>query len=203
MNRIHVAAYIRTSTKDQDGKGQRESIRRALEARGWDATFFLDQGVSGARASRPELDVMVKGAKAGKYCTVVIAGLDRLGRSLVDLLHLLQGLSNAGCSVVSLREGVDFSTAAGRLQIQLLGAFAEFEREILVERVNAGIRAARIHGTRSGNAIGRPRLEVRAEQVLGMRLDDGLSWSEIARALGVSRSTARRIYAYAKTPPGI
>jgi putative DNA-invertase from lambdoid prophage Rac len=152
------ALYVRTSTSDQDGQAQLHALRRATDARGWTvAREFLDLGHSGAKASRPALDELRRAAKAGEVRAVMIVGLDRLGRSLRELLVLLDELNAAGCAVISLREAIDLTTPTGRLLVHLIAALAEFERELIRERVRAGIARVRATGkTRSGRPIGRP-----------------------------------------------
>ncbi|MEN9797305.1 MAG: hypothetical protein RL653_1001 [Pseudomonadota bacterium] len=187
------ALYVRTSTTDQDGAAQLHALKRAAEARGWlDVREFVDLGHSGAKASRPALDELKRAARAGEVGHVMVVGLDRLGRSLRDLLVLLDDLAAAGCSVVSLREGVDLSTPAGRLQVQILGALAEFERELIRERVRTGLDRARSKGTRTGRPIGRPRREVDVARVRELRAE-GRSWRYIAQALKVPRRTVERL----------
>ena len=189
------ALYVRTSTTDQDGAAQLHALKRAAEARGWvGVREFIDLGHSGAKASRPALDALKKAARAGEVSEVMVVGLDRLGRSLRDLLVLLDDLAAAGCAVVSLREGVDLSTPAGRLQVQILGALAEFERELIRERVKAGIDRARASGTRSGKPIGRPRRQFDIERARAMRAE-GRSWRSIAQALKVPRRAVERLLA--------
>ncbi len=182
------ALYIRTSTADQDGQAQLHALRRAAEARGWSPREFVDIGFSGAKASRPALDDLRRAARAGEVRAVMVAGLDRLGRSLRDLLHLLDELTAAGCIVVSLREGVDLSTPAGRLQVQILGALAEFERELIRERVRAGMQAAKAAGTHCG----RPWTPTSVITAALERLTAGETIAAIARATGVSATTIRR-----------
>jgi DNA invertase Pin-like site-specific DNA recombinase len=186
------ALYVRTSTKDQDGAAQLHALKQAATARGWvDVREFVDLGVSGARARRPALDELRRAARHGNVDGVLVVGLDRLGRSLTDLLALLGELSSSGCAVASLREGIDLGTPAGRLQVQLLGAFAEFERALIQERVRAGMERARKEGTRSGRAIGRPRRRLDAS-VVGDALAHHGSVAAAARALGVPRATFQR-----------
>jgi len=189
------ALYVRTSTTDQDGAAQLHALKRAADARGWlDVREYIDLGHSGAKASRPALDSLKRAARAGEVREVMVVGLDRLGRSLRDLLVLLDDLAAAGCSVVSLREGVDLSTPAGWLQVQILGALADFERELIRERVRAGLDRARSSGTRSGRAIGRPRRQFDVERARAMRAD-GKSWRDIAQALRVPRRILERAVA--------
>ncbi len=186
------ALYVRTSTSDQDGQAQLHALHRAAEARGWaDVREFTDLGHSGAKANRPALDDLRKAVRAGEVREVMAYALDRLGRSLRDLLLLLDELSAAGCAVVTLREGIDLSTPAGRLQVSILGALAEFEREIIRERVRSGLARAKEKGTRSGKAIGRPRRDFDLGAARRMR-EAGRSWRSIAQALKVPRRTVER-----------
>ena len=191
-----TALYVRTSTTDQDGQAQLYALRRAAEARGWVGTAeFLDIGHSGAKASRPALDALKKAAREGKVRVVIVFALDRLGRSLRDLLLLLDDLNASGCAVVSLRESIDLTTPTGRLLIHMIAALAEFERAIITERVRSGIARVKATGkTRSGKAIGRPRREVDVEAVHRLR-SEGRTWRQVAQALKVPRKTLERAYA--------
>jgi DNA invertase Pin-like site-specific DNA recombinase len=188
-----TAIYARTSTTDQDGAAQLHALRRAVDARGLaGAREFIDLGHSGAKASRPALDMLRAAARAGEVRVVFVFALDRLGRSLRDLLVLLDELSAAGCAVVSLREAIDLSTPTGRLLVHLIAALAEFERGIILERVRSGVARVRETGrTRSGKPTGRPRREVDVQRVAELRAA-GRSWREVAVALKVPRRTAER-----------
>ena len=190
------AIYVRTSTADQDGQAQLHALRQAAKARGWqDVREFVDIGHSGAKSSRPALDALRQAAKKGEITEAMSYALDRLGRSLRDLLLLLDDLTAAGCAVVTVREGLDLTTPAGRLQVQILGALAEFEREVIRERVRSGIARAKVAGTRSGKSIGRPRRDDIDLAEVARRRADGASWRDIARALKVPRRTLTRAVA--------
>jgi DNA invertase Pin-like site-specific DNA recombinase len=139
--------------------------------------------VSGAKDSRPALDVMVKDARARRLDTVVVWRLDRLGRNLRHLIMLLEDLAAVGVGFVSLGEGIDTATPAGRLQLHVLGAIAEFERERIRERVRAGLARARAQGTR----LGRPRVAP-----LPVSAPADLTVRQAAALFGVSSSTAAR-----------
>lgn len=130
-----VAIYARVSTFDQEPENQLLELRRYVAARGWTAVEFVDRGVSGAKDKRPALDTLVKDAKRRRFDVVVCWRLDRLGRNLKHLILLLDELSALGVGFVSLAEGIDATTPAGRLQLHILGAIAEFERERIRERV--------------------------------------------------------------------
>lgn len=189
------ALYVRTSTLDQTGEAQLHALRRATEARGWTETReFIDLGHSGAKASRPALDELKRAARAGEVREVMVFGLDRLGRSLRDLLVLLDELTAAGCAVISLRESIDLTTPTGRLLVHLIASLAEFERELIRERVKSGIARVKATGkTRSGKAVGRPRRGVNVDAVNRLRAE-GRTWRQIAQALKVPRRTLERAY---------
>lgn len=126
--------------------------------------------------------------------------LDRLGRSLRDLLLLLDDLAASGCSVISLRESIDLSTPTGRLLVHLIASRAEFERELIRDRVRAGLARVRATGrTRSGKAIGRPGRDVDLDAVATLRAA-GRSWRDIAQALHVPRRTLTRTWALEHNP---
>src|SRR5712691_3890768 len=179
---MKAALYARVSTLDQEPENQLQELRRYLDARGWTAAEFVDRGVSGAKDRRPALDQLLADAKRRRFDVVVCWRLDRLGRSLKHLITLLDELQALGVAFVSLAEGIDATTPAGKLQMHILGAIAEFERERIRERVLAGLARARTQGKR----LGRPRalrpLD-RLQQVAGLSIDDA------ARTLSVSRST--------------
>lgn len=157
-----------------------------MAARQWEPSAeFVDHGVSGVCESRPALDQLVKAAKRRRFDVLVVWKLDRLGRNLRHLILLLDELAGLGVGFVSLGEGIDTQTPAGRLQLHILGAIAEFERERLRERVLAGLNRARAQG----RMLGRPRQVVPEERVAAVR---GLSVRQAARVLGVSPATAAR-----------
>ena len=162
-----------------------QRLRRYVTARGWDATDYVDQGVSGAKDSRPALNTLVKDATRRRFDTLVVWRLDRLGRSLKHLISVLEELHSVGVAFVSLAEGIDATTPAGRLQMHILGAIAEFERARIVERVRAGLARAR----RQGRKLGRPNGVVPWDRLAQVR---DLSHAEASHALGVSRSTVKR-----------
>jgi DNA invertase Pin-like site-specific DNA recombinase len=196
-----TALYVRTSTADQTGEAQLHALRRAAEARGWvDVKEFIDLGHSGATASRPALDQLRAAARKGEVRQVLVFALDRLGRSLRDLLLLLDDLAASGCSVISLREYIDLSTPTGRLLVHLIASLAEFERELIRDRVRAGLARVKATGrTRSGKAVGRPRRDVDLDAVAALRAQ-GRSWRDIAQALHVPRRTLTRTWALEHNP---
>ena len=180
-----AAIYARVSTLDQEPENQLQELRRYVEARGWSAKEYTDRGVSGAKDRRPALDQMIADARRRRFDVLVCWRLDRLGRNLKHLVGLLDDLQGLGVAFVSLGEGIDATTPAGRLQMHLLAAIAQFERERIVERVKAGLQRARTQGRR----LGRPRRLVPKALLEPVR---GLSVRQAAAKLGVSAATAHR-----------
>ncbi len=147
---MRAAIYARVSTLNQEPENQLAELRRYVGARGWTAIEFVDKGVSGAKDRRPALDALIKDAKRRRFDVLVCWRLDRLGRSLKHLVTLLDELQALGVAFVSLHEGIDATTPAGKLQMHILAAIAEFERARIAERVRAGLARARANGRRLG-----------------------------------------------------
>jgi DNA invertase Pin-like site-specific DNA recombinase len=190
-----AAIYARVSTFDQEPENQLQELRRYIEARGWSAKEYVDRGVSGAKERRPALDQLVSDAKRRRFDVLVCWRLDRLGRNLKHLITLLEELHAMGVAFVSLAEGIDATTSAGKLQMHILGAIAEFERSRIAERVKAGLARARTQGTR----LGRPIRIVPESRLAPVR---GLSVRQAAARLGVSAATAHRWLAGANIKQG-
>jgi putative DNA-invertase from lambdoid prophage Rac len=182
---MRAAIYARVSTLDQEPENQLVELRRYVEARGWSGHEYVDRGVSGAKDRRPALDRLLADAKRRKFDVVVCWRLDRLGRNLKHLITLLEELQSLGIAFVSLAEGIDATTPAGKLQMHLLGAIAEFERERIRERVLAGLSRARTQGKR----LSRPKSLLPLDKLASVQ---NLSLDEGAAMLGVSRSTLKR-----------
>ena len=134
---MRAALYVRVSTLDQNLDNQLDDLRKYVTQRGWGAPVEYADRASGAKDSRPALDALLKAARRREFDVVVVWRLDRLGRSLKHLLDVLHELTALGVAFVSLNEGIDATTPAARLQLHLLGAFAEFERARIQERVRA------------------------------------------------------------------
>jgi DNA invertase Pin-like site-specific DNA recombinase len=156
---LKAAIYARVSTLDQQPENQLQELRRYVEARGWTAVEYVDRGVSGAKDRRPALDELVRDAKRRRFDVLVCWRLDRLGRNLRHLILLLDELQAVGVAFVSLAEGIDATTPAGRLQLHVLGAIAEFERARIAERVRAGLARAKAQGKRLGRPMSSPPLD--------------------------------------------
>ena len=182
-----VALYARVSTSEQTVEPQIHALREYAHARGLQVAWeFTDEGVSGARASRPALDELLKAARRRKFDVVVVQKLDRLGRSFHHLLTILGELEDLGIGFVSLDDGLDSSTAAGKLFFSIRGAFCEYERALIRERTCAGLAAAK----RRGKRLGRPRaIRGPATFKLERWIAEGRSIRSIASELEVSRAT--------------
>ncbi len=185
---MKVAVYARVSTAEQTVDNQLIELRRYVEARGWTAIEFVDRGVSGSKESRPALDELMKAVYRRQVDAVCVFALDRLGRSLTHLVRIIEDWQNLGVSLVSLRDGLDLGSASGRLQMHILAALAQFEKERVRERVVSGIERARTQGVR----LGRPRRRIDAVRPNEVA---GLPTREAARRLGVPRSTLQRLLA--------
>jgi len=185
-----VAIYARVSTINhgQDAGLQTREMRQFVEVRGWTlADEYIDLGISGAKDSRPELNRLMADAHKRRFDVVVVWKFDRFARSVSHLLRALETFQALGIQFVSLTEGVDTSTPAGKMVFTVLGAVAELERSLIVERVKAGMRNAKA----KGNNVGRPRIFADRLQITSLRAQ-GLSWRMIAQRMGIGEGTVRR-----------
>ena len=196
---MRVAIYARVSTANngQDPTMQTRELREYAERRGWTvAGEYVDVGISGTKERRPELDRLMADAHRRRFDVVAVWKFDRMARSVSHLLRVLETLNSLGIEFVSLSESLDTATPAGRMVFTVLGAVAELERSLIVERVRAGLRNARAKGKR----LGRPRVIVDRAKIASLRAD-GLSWAKIAERLGVGEGTVyRAAQASAKIP---
>ena len=183
---MRAALYTRVSTADQHTDNQVADLQQYCQARGWTPTVFTDKGVSGAREQRPALDALVKAASSRKIDVVICWRLDRLGRNLKHLVTLIDGWQAQGVAFISLNEGIDCTTPAGKLQLHILAALAEFERARIAERVRAGL----IRTKKAGTKLGRKPLRLPPAKTLAALKD--VSVRQMASALKVSVSTAQR-----------
>src|SRR3954468_3147814 len=180
-----AALYARVSTHDQTTENQLIELRRYVEARGWTAVEYLDEGISGTKERRPALARLIADARRRRFDVLVVWRLDRLGRNLKHLVLLLEELQALGISFVSLAEGIDATTPAGKLQMHILAAIAEFERARIAERVRAGLARVRA----SGRRLGRPTTPLDVDKIAETA---DRSVREAAALLGVSRSVLHR-----------
>ena len=187
-----AAIYLRVSTTGQDVANQRRELEAAAEARGWEiVSVYADEGISGAkgRDKRPQLDLMLKDAVRRRFDVVMVWAVDRLGRSLPDLIGSMQELHGAKVDLFLLQQGLDTTTPSGRAMFGMLGVFAEFERSMIQARVNAGLDRARAAGVKLGRRPTSPKV-VAAIQA---RLSDGVGMLKIAAELGVGSGTVQRV----------
>ena len=192
---MNVVLYARCSTADQSVDLQLDALREYAAVRRFTIVEeYLDEGVSGARPQRPALDRLLKDGERRRFDAVVAWKLDRVGRSLHNLLEIIGRLEAVGVDLILLDDGIDTTTPAGRLFFQMRGAFAEYERNILRERTRAGLAAAR----RRGRRLGRPPVFVPLEHAQTL-VHAGHSVSAVARKLRVSVSSFRRALAKART----
>ena len=191
-DRIRAAIYARVSTSGngQDPSMQTCELEEYCQRRGWEvAGCYVDNGVSGSRESRPELDRLMADARQRKLDVVLVWKLDRFGRSLKHLVNALAEFEALGITFASLKDNLDLSTPSGRLMFQIIGAMAEFERSLIQERVRAGLRNAKAKGRK----LGRPRVAVDSQEIARLRAQ-GHSWSIIQRETGFAKGTAQRAF---------
>jgi DNA invertase Pin-like site-specific DNA recombinase len=150
-----VAIYLRVSTKEQSTDAQLAEVTQLVERRGWKYQVFCDKGQSGAKESRPAFDQMMREVRRGRYAAICIWALDRLARSLRHLLDISMELQRLNVDLVAVKQDLDTSSPSGRLVYSVLSSVAEFERELLKERVRTGLA----HARRAGKRIGRPPLQ--------------------------------------------
>jgi DNA invertase Pin-like site-specific DNA recombinase len=183
-----AAIYLRVSTTDQNVENQRRAIEQYCQLQGWRvAKVYEDVGVSGAQDRREGLDALKKDAPKNRFDVVLVWKFDRLARSTQHLLEVLALLQRYGVDFVSTTEAVDSSTPAGKMVLTFLGAIAEFEREIIRERVVCGLERAKANGVQ----LGRPRAGFDVNEALALK-KSGLSWSQLAKRMPVSSATLRR-----------
>jgi DNA invertase Pin-like site-specific DNA recombinase len=164
------------------------------EARGWQVVgTFSDAGISGAkgRKDRPALDDMLKQAQRRRFDVVMAWAIDRIGRSLVDLLNTIETLKACGVDLYLDQQAIDTTTPSGKLMLQMTGAFAEFERAMIQARIHAGLKRAVANGTK----LGRPLNDPAAIDKARLALEDGLGINRVARLVGLSNGKVQKIKA--------
>jgi DNA invertase Pin-like site-specific DNA recombinase len=187
---VRVALYARVSTSNhgQDISMQSRELEQFALARGWRLVdSYLDTGISGAKDRRPELDRLMADARRRRFDAVAVYRYDRFARSLRHLVNALEEFRALGIEFVSIHEGVDTTTPNGRLIFGIFASIAEFERELIRDRVKSGLRNARAKGKR----LGRPRVFTDASRIAALRAQ-GRSWREITAETGITKGTAQR-----------
>lgn len=187
-----VAFYLRVSIGEQTTENQRRELAAVAERAGWNVVeVYEDAGISGAkgRDKRPAFDRLLKDATRRRFDLVAAWSVDRLGRSLQHLVHFLEEIHGAGVDLYLHQQGIDTTTPAGRAMFGMLGVFAEFERAMIRERVNAGLARARAKGTR----LGRPKAGADLEAAIRASLSGGMGVLKTAKTHGVGTAMVQRI----------
>jgi DNA invertase Pin-like site-specific DNA recombinase len=186
---MRAAIYARVSTSNgQNPEMQLGELRTYCQRRGWDiADEYVDAGISGSKEHRPALDRLLSDCRKRCVDAIVVYRYDRFARSLRQLVNALEEFRTLGVEFVSLHEAVDTSTPNGRLIFGIFASIAEFERELIRDRVRSGLASARARGKR----LGRPRVVLDSTRIAALR-DAGTSWARIGEALGVGEGTVRR-----------
>ena len=180
--------YMRVSTVDQHAETQLHDLRAMAAQRGYEIVREYTDKISGTRAKRPGLDELLHDARRGRFDIVLVWAFDRMARSVKHFLEVLDELNSLNIEFISFRENVDTSGPLGRALIVIIGAIAELERNLIIERVRAGMRRARLEGRH----IGRPALELDRAAIVHDR-ERGLSLSELADLHRISRTTVMRV----------
>jgi DNA invertase Pin-like site-specific DNA recombinase len=184
-----VALYLRVSTLDQHPATQLHDLRAMAAQRNLEVVReYVDHGISGTRARRPGLDEMMRDARRGQFDVVLVWAFDRLARSVRHFLELLDELNRLNIEFISFRENVDTGGPLGRALVVIIGAVAELERNLIVERVRAGMRRAKLEGRR----LGRPPIAVDREALIRDRAH-GQSLTQLAKAYQISRASVVRL----------
>jgi putative DNA-invertase from lambdoid prophage Rac len=186
-----TAAYVRVSTKDQRTDSQLRELKRYCRQRGWKKVEFFVDKISGAKTTRPELERMEKEFRNGRVERVVAYKLDRMGRSVTHLCLLVDELTRLGIPLICTSQGIDTTEGnpCGKFQLDVLKAVCEFERNLIRDRVNSGLAAARAKGVRLGRP---PSLHKRADEVMALKAE-GLGIREIARRLSMAASSVHSV----------
>jgi DNA invertase Pin-like site-specific DNA recombinase len=201
-NKKVAAIYVRCSTAEQETDMQETVLREYCGRRGWEQILYRDKGQSGAKQDRPALNLLLNDLRKRKVDVILVWSLDRLARSLKQLLTISEECRSLGVNLVSLRQNIDTTLPAGRLTFQILGAVAEFERELLRDRVKAGMAQAR----RAGKRIGRPALRhfgtAELERIRSLR-KEGASVRQLAKELGTTQWMVAKIIASPQRKEGL
>src|ERR1017187_3817176 len=196
---IRAALYARISTLNhgQDPEVQLRELREFCHQRGFTlAQEYVDRGICGSREQRPALDKLIADCRKRIVDAVVVYRYDSFSRSLREIVNALDEFRALGIDFISIHEGVDTSTPNGRLVFGIFASIAEFERELIRDRVRSGLAAAKAKGKR----VGRPRVAVDVRRIASLRCQ-GRSWAEVSRETGISKGTAQRAIAdLPKTP---
>ena len=183
-----AALYLRVSTLDQHPETQLYDVRQLAQQRGFQIEHEYTDKISGTRARRPGLDQLLADARRGRFDVVMVWAFDRLARSVKHLLEVLDELNHLNIEFISFRENIDTGGPLGRAVVVIIGAIAELERNLIVERVRAGMRRAKLEGRH----IGRPALTIDQQAVVRDR-QGGMSLRQVAKTHGISRASVARV----------
>ena len=184
-----AAIYARVSSSDQHVENQLLDLRKLAAQRGFEVVReYNDRGISGSKAKRPGLDAMLADARRGEFSILLVAAFDRIARSTKNFLEIVDELQGLRIEFISAREAIDTSGPMGRMFLTMLGSIAELERSLIVERIKAGMRRARLEGQR----LGRAPLDINRDALVRDRLS-GMSLTETANKYRVSRATVVRL----------
>lgn len=184
-----IGIYVRVSTAGQTVENQEREITAHCARQGWTIyKVYRDEGFSGSLSDRPALNELMADARQGRFGILVVWKVDRMARSISHLIETLAELKGLGVGFMSLTEGINTETAQGRMLANFLGSIAEFEKELLVERVRSGMARAKANGVR----IGRPRAGFDVSEAIRLK-GEGQSWSQVAKVVGASSATVRRV----------
>ena len=190
-----AALYLRVSTKNgQTTDNQRRALRKVAKHRGWEIVeVYQDEGISGTkgRDKRPGYDRLLKDATRGKFDLIAAWSVDRLGRSLIDLINFLKEIHALKIDLYLDRQGIDTTTPGGKAMFQMMGVFAEFERAMIQERVAAGLARAKAEGKTLGRPPGRSKKRDRLRGEARRLRKENVSLRAIAKELGISKSTVQ------------
>jgi DNA invertase Pin-like site-specific DNA recombinase len=186
---MRIAIYARVSTTDQSTESQLLDLRRYTRERGWNIfKEYVDEGISGTKDSRPALNELMNDAKKRRFDVVLVWRFDRFARSTKHLILALEEFKNLGVDFVSYQENIDTSSPLGSAIFTIISAVAQLERDIIAERVKAGLRRAR----ENGKKLGRPRANVDVREIRQLRCD-GLSLRAIASHVGISHTRVAQL----------
>jgi len=192
-----AALYLRVSTGEQTTDNQRQALEALAAQRGWEVVHvYEDAGISGSkgRDKRPGFDALLRDAIRGRFDVLLAWSIDRLGRSLTDLLVNLRELEGAHVDLALHQQSIDTTTPAGRALFQMLGVFAEFERAMIVDRVRAGFARVKATGrTKTGRPVGRPKATAKTEKAIRERLAAGMGMTRISRELHCGVGVVMRV----------
>ena len=183
-----IAIYARVSTDRQSTESQLNALREYASKRAWAISKeYIDEGYTGSNTKRPAFNAMMADARKRKFDVLLVYKLDRLSRSLKDLITTLDDLKSMGIDFISYDNGLDTTTPTGRLIFNVVGAVAEFEKDIIRERVRAGLENAK----RKGKRLGRPPVSSHLVDEAKKLRSEGMSFRQIGKQLGIPESTVR------------